>query len=155
MFIARENEKHWEAIMNATNVYLTFNGNCREAMTFYATCLGGEPNFTTFAQGPPEIAAMGKDAPDRILHGELHSGPVKLMASDTMPGMAFQAGNNFSIAIHCDTLAEMERLFGALSAGGKVTMAMHDAFWGGRFGMLTDRFGISWMLTYRAPGQHS
>ncbi len=141
--------------MNATNIYLNFDGNCREAMTFYGKCLGAEPGFTTFAQGPPDVAAMAKDTPDRILHTELHSGPVVLMASDTMPGMVFQAGNNFSIAIMCDTLAEMERLFAALSEKGKVTMAMHDAFWGGRFGMLTDRFGIQWMLSYRAPGQHS
>jgi PhnB protein len=141
--------------MNSTNVYLTFDGDGREALTFYAKCLGGEPNFVTFAQGPPDIAAMGTDTPDRILHAELHSGPVVLMASDTMPGMSFQKGNNFSIAIACDSLAEMEQMFGALGDGGKVTMAMHDAFWGGRFGMLTDRFGIQWMLSHRTPGQHS
>jgi len=141
--------------MNATNIYLTFEGNCRQAMTFYGKCLGGEPNFTTFAQGPPDIAAMGTDAPDRILHTELHSGPVVLMASDTMPGMAFHRGNNFSISLTCDTLAEMERLFAALGEKGSTTMAMHDAFWGGRFGMLRDQFGISWMLSYRTPGQHS
>lgn len=141
--------------MKATNVYLTFDGNCREAMTFYGKCLGGEPSFTLASAGPPEIAAMAKDAPDRILHSELHSGPVVLMASDTMPGMRFHPGNNFSISITCDSLAEMERMFPALGEGGKVTMAMHDAFWGGRFGMLTDRFGISWMLSYRAAGQHA
>jgi PhnB protein len=141
--------------MTATNIYLNFDGNCRQAMTFYGKCLGAEPNFTTFAQGPPDIAAMGKDAPDHILHTELHSGPVVLMASDTMPGMPFVRGNNFSISLTCDTLAEMERLFAALGEGGKVTMAMHDAFWGGRFGMLADQFGVQWMLSYRAPGQHS
>lgn len=141
--------------MNATNIYLTFDGNCREAMTFYGKCFGAEPGFTPFSAGPPEIAVAAKTAPERILHTELKSGPVVLMASDTMPGMAFQKGNNFSISITCDTLAEMERLFTALSANGKVTMAMHDAFWGGRFGMLTDQFGVSWMLSFRAPGQHS
>ena len=141
--------------MNATNVYLTFDGNCREAMTFYGRCLGAEPGFTTFAQGPPEVAAMAKDAGDRILHTELRSGPVVLMASDLMPGMRFHLGNNFSISLSCDSLAEMERLFGALGEEGTVTMAMHDAFWGGRFGMLLDRFGIQWMLSYRKAGQHT
>jgi PhnB protein len=141
--------------VTSTNIYLNFDGNCREAMTFYGKCLGAEPNFTTFAQGPPEVAAMAKNAADRILHTELHSGPVVLMASDTMPGMPFVRGNNFSISLTCDTLAEMERLFAALGEGGKVTMAMHDAFWGGRFGMLADQFGVQWMLSYRAPGQHS
>ena len=135
--------------MNATNIYLTFDGNCREAMAFYGKCLGGEPNFTPFSSGPPEVSAMAKATPDRILHAELHSGPAVLMASDTMPGMPFHRGRNFHISITCDSLAEMERMFAALSAGGTVTMAMHDAFWGGRFGMLTDQFGIGWMLSFR------
>lgn len=138
--------------MNATNIYLTFDGNCREAMTFYGKCLGAEPDFRTFSSGPPEVVAMAKAVPDRILHTELHSGPVVLMASDTMPGMPFLAGSNFSISISCDSLAEMERLFAVLSENGHVTMAMHDAFWGGRFGMLLDQFGISWMLSYRQAG---
>jgi len=76
--------------MNATNIYLTFDGSCREAMTFYGKCLQGEPNFTAFSSGPPEVAAMAKSTPDRILHAELKSGPVVLMASDTMPGMPFR-----------------------------------------------------------------
>jgi len=135
--------------MNATNVYLTFDGNCREAMTFYGKCLQAEPNFTPFSSGPAEVAAAAKATPDRILHTELKSGPLVLMASDTMPGMAFQRGDNFHISISCDSLAEMERLFAALSANGMVTMAMHDAFWGGRFGMFTDQFGIGWMLSFR------
>jgi PhnB protein len=87
------------------------------------------------------------------LHAELTSGPVALMASDTLPGMSFHQGNNFSICIDCETQPEMERLFAALSENGEVTMPLHDAFWGGRFGMLTDQFGISWMLSFRAPRQ--
>jgi len=114
-----------------------------------------EPGFTPFSAGPPEVLAAAKTAPDRILHSELHSGPVVLMASDTLPGMPFQRGNNFSISLTCESLPEMERLFAALGENGKVTMAMHDAFWGGRFGMLTDRFGISWMLSFREPGAHA
>ena len=140
--------------MNATNIYLTFDGNCREAMTFYGKCLGAEPGFTTFAQGPPDVAAMAKGAGDPILHTELHSGPVVLMASDSMPGMTFVKGSNFSISLTCDSLAEMEKLFAALGEEGTVTMAMHDAFWGGRFGMLVDRIGVQWMLSYREAGQH-
>ena len=135
--------------MKATNIYLTFDGNCREAMTFYGKCLGAEPGFTTFAEGPSEVAAMAKGAGERILHTELHSGPVVLMASDLMAGMRFHPGNNFSISLSCDSLAEMERVFAALGEGGAVRMAMHDAFWGGKFGMLVDRFGVSWMLSFR------
>jgi PhnB protein len=134
--------------MQATNVYLNFDGNCREAMTFYGKCLGTQPGFTPYS-GPPEAAELAKVAPDRILHSELHSGPLVLMASDVPPGAEYVQGNNFSISISCESLAEMERLFAALGENGKVTMPMHDAFWGGRFGMLTDQFGVSWMLSFR------
>ena len=135
--------------MKQSNIYLTFDGNCREAMTFYGECFQAEPNYTTFSSAPPEYAAAAKTAPDRILHTELASGPVVLMASDTMPGMPFRQGNNFSISLTCESEAELQRLFKALSEGGNVTMQLHNAFWGGRFGMLTDRFGISWMLSFR------
>ena len=118
-------------------------------MTFYGKCLQAEPNFTLFSAGPPEMPAAAKTAPDRILHAEITSGPVVLMASDTIPGTAFHPGNNFSISIACDSQPEMDRLFSAFSENGKVTMPMHNAFWGGRFGMLTDRFGVSWMLSFR------
>jgi PhnB protein len=118
-------------------------------MTFYGACFGSEPNLTSFSAGPPDVSAMAKADPERILHAELASGPVVLMASDSMPGTPFQQGNNFSISISCETQAEMEKLFTSLSEGGEVTMPMHDAFWGGRFGMLRDQFEISWMLSYR------
>jgi PhnB protein len=136
--------------MKGTITYLNFDGNCREAMTFYSRCLEADPNFTPFAAGPPEISAMAKGAQDRILHAELSVGPVTLMASDTLPGLPFQQGNNFSICLDCESQIEMESLFKALSENGEITMPMHDAFWGGRFGMLTDQFGISWMFSFRA-----
>jgi PhnB protein len=135
--------------MKATNVYLNFDGNCREAMTFYGKCLQGEPGFTPFSAGPPGMMPGAEAVPDRILHCELASGPMILMASDTLPGMDFRQGNNFSISITCETEAELDRLFSALGENGLVTMPLHDAFWGGRFGMLTDQFGVSWMLSFR------
>ena len=91
----------------------------------------------------------GEGFADRILHAELASGPVVLMASDGMPGSPFVKGTNFSISLTCESQEEMERIFAALSESGQVTMPMGDVFWGGRFGMLTDRFGISWMLSFR------
>jgi uncharacterized glyoxalase superfamily protein PhnB len=93
--------------MRATNTYLTFDGNCREAMTFYGKCLQAEPNFTPFSAGPAEMPPAAKAAPDRILHVELASGPMVLMASDTMPGMPFRQGNNFSICIDCESQAKL------------------------------------------------
>jgi PhnB protein len=135
--------------MKTTSTYLHFDGNCREAMTFYGRALQAEPNFTPFSAGPPEISSQAASAPDRILHAELASGPVVLMASDMLPGMPFVQGNNFAISLTCESLPEMERVFGALGEGGKVVMPIAVAFWGGHFGMLTDRFGVNWMLSFR------
>lgn len=82
------------------------------------------------------------------MHAALAKGPAMiLMASDTAPG-ELHSGNNFWLNIQCDSLDEIERLFGALGEGGTVKMPLHDAFWGARFGMLTDRFGINWMFNY-------
>lgn len=136
--------------MIATNTYLHFDGDCREAMNFYGQCLGAEPNFTPYSAGPSDLIAAAPDAAERILHAEFTSGPVVLMASDVLPEMPFQRGNNFSISIACESEEELTRLFQAFGDGGQVKIALHDAFWGGRFGMLTDRFGIHWLFTYRA-----
>ena len=136
--------------MKRAITYLNFDGTCREAMTFYGSCLGATPNLTPFSAGPAELPAVVKTTPDRILHAELASGPVVLMASDILPGMPFKLGNNFSICIDCETQPEMERLFNALGENGQVIMPLHDAFWGGRLGMLTDQFGINWMFSFRA-----
>ena len=84
------------------------------------------------------------------MHCELHVPPFVLMASDCPPDRPTVSGSNFSVCLTCESVAEEDRLFAALSAGGKVTLPLHDAFWGDRFGMLTDRFGISWMLSFRA-----
>jgi len=75
------------------------------------------------------------------------------MAPDTMPGMPFQQGNNFSVTINCESLPEIERLFTDLGTNGKVTMQLQDTFWGARFGMLTDQFGINWMFNFERPKQ--
>jgi len=85
------------------------------------------------------------------MHARLAKGSAVLMASDTMPGMPFHQGNNFSVTMACESADEINRLFKAFGENGKVTMALHDAFWGARFGMLTDKFGINWMFNYELP----
>jgi PhnB protein len=118
-------------------------------MTFYGKCLGAEPNITPFSAGSPPMPEVPKEVAERILHAELHSGPVVLMACDTQPGTLFRAGTNFSVSLGCESLAEMERLFAALGENGSVNLPLHDAVWGGRLGALTDQFGIQWMLSFR------
>jgi PhnB protein len=134
--------------MKEISTYLTFDGSCREAMKFYAKCLGAELQLMPFSEGPGEVP---KEAGDRILHAKLTKGLAVLMASDTMPGMPLQRGNNFSVSINCESLQEIEELFTALGEKGKVSMPLQDAFWGARFGMLTDQFGINWMFNFEKP----
>jgi PhnB protein len=130
--------------------YLNFDGNCKQAMQFYKQCLGGELHMAPFSEGPGNVPAEAKD---RILHARLAAGSSVLMASDTMPGMPFKQGNNFSICLNPESLAEAEKLFTALSEKGKVTMPLQDTFWGARFGTLTDQFGVNWMVNFEKPKQ--
>ena len=136
--------------MKEIGPYLAFDGNCREAMTFYQQCLGGELSVQSFGDVG---MAEGKGTEDRVMHARLVNGSAVLMASDTMPGHAHVEGTNVSLSLQCDSEDEVGRLYSALSAGGKATMEPQDTFWGARFGMLTDRFGMHWMLNFERPKQ--
>lgn len=130
--------------MKDMNPYLIFNGNCNEAMKFYEKSLNAELTMMPFSEGPD--CPPGSE--NRIMHARLSKGSVVLMASDTMPGMPFSAGNNFSISINCESTDEVKNFFTNLSEKGKVTMPLQDTFWGAYFGMLTDQFGINWMFNF-------
>ena len=136
--------------MKEINTYLTFDGNCREAMEFYKQCLGAELQMMPFSEAQGEL---GRESKDRVMHARLSKGSTLLMASDTMPGHPYQQGNNFSVSVQCESLAEIEGFFAALGEKGKVTMALQGTFWGARFGMLTDRFGVNWMFNFEHPKQ--
>jgi PhnB protein len=129
--------------MKSTNTYLNFDGNCREAMEFYSKCLGAELNIMPFSSAPFEAPF---EARDRIVHSRLTRGHFLLMASDTMPGMPYIPGNNFSISIECDSQDETKSLFSALGEAGKITMPLQDTFWGAYFGSCTDKYGVQWMF---------
>lgn len=133
--------------MKWINGYLSFDGNCKEAMEFYRDALGGDLQMMPYGEhggGTPEAAA-------RTMHARLEGGGALLMASDVPPGRPVTAGNNFSLAIENESAAEQDELFSALGQGGTVTMPLADQFWGARFGMLTDRFGVNWMFNLDAP----
>jgi PhnB protein len=136
--------------MKDFTTYLIFNGNCSEAMTFYKNCLDAELTMFPFSEAPDSMPAEAKD---RIMHARLAKGKATIMASDNMPGMAFMAGNNFSISIDCDTAEEIEKLFNALGENGTVKMPLQKTFYAARFGMLTDQFGFNWMFNFNEPGQ--
>jgi PhnB protein len=140
--------------MKELNTYLIFNGNCGEAMQFYAKCLGAELQLMKFGDMPeacPEGAPEGTK--DRIMHARLTKGKTVLMASDNGPGMSFTQGNNFSISIDCESAQEVDKYFAALGDKGKIKMPVQETFWAARFGMLTDKFGINWMFNFGKPQQ--
>ena len=132
--------------------FLTFDGNCREAMEFYKRCFEAELHLLPFSEAPCDLPAEARQS-DRIIHATLTKGFTILMASDAVPGAPFQPGDNFAVTVQCESLAEIERLFAALSEGGRVTMALQDTFWDARFGTLTDRFGVPWMFNFAHPKQ--
>jgi PhnB protein len=144
--------------MTLVNVYLTFNGNCEEAFTFYKSVFGGEfPYMGRFKDMPADESKKmpGADA-NKIMHVSLPiSKETMLMGSDVGGEWAphFSAGNNFSISINTDSKNEADRLFNGLSAGGMVTMPMNKTFWGDYFGMFTDKFGINWMVSFNEAQQ--
>jgi PhnB protein len=136
--------------MASINPYLNFPGTCGEAFDFYKSVFGGQ--FTTrmtFGETPKEAGMPVADIDkNRIMHVSLPIGNgTVLMGSDRVsfmgPGVT---GDNFAVSIQTDSRAEADKLFNGLSAGGKVTMPLVDAFWGAYFGMFTDKFGIQGMV---------
>lgn len=138
--------------MTTINIYLTFNGNCREAFGFYKSVFGGEFQYVgTFADVPPQegMPPMPENEKNNILHISLPiSAETMLMGCDSSKtfGSTTTEGNNFSVSINTATKEEAQRLFNGLSAGGKINMPLGDTFWGAYFGTFTDKFGINWMV---------
>ncbi|MDB6020555.1 MAG: phnB [Pedosphaera sp.] len=139
--------------MNATVVqpYLFFGGNCEEALEFYRTAIGARVEFMMRYKESPEPPPPGMVPPgyeNKIMHATFHVAGSTLMASDGCgEGQKF---DGFSLALSVPTEAEADQAFAALSAGGQVKMPLTKTFWSPRFGMLTDRFGISWMVSVMA-----
>jgi PhnB protein len=140
--------------MAIVNVYLTFNGNCEEAFDFYQSIFGGEfPYKGRFKDMPPQegMPPMPEADANKIMHISLPiSTETMLMGSDTGGEWAkdFKQGNNFSISVSAQSKDEADRIFNALAEGGKVTMPLASTFWGDYFGMLIDKFGINWMMSW-------
>ncbi len=134
--------------------YLSFGGNCREALTFYQSCLGGELSLQPFAESPyaDQVPAGARQA---ILHGSLTAGALTLFGSDA-GGMRspLVAGNSVGLSLNCESDAEIDALFAKLGEGGTITDPLAEMFWGAKFGSPTDRFGTHWLFNYdHAAGQ--
>ena len=131
--------------------YLFFDGKCEEALNFYKEVFNGEIEGLSKWKEAPADSGMPPVTPqteNRVMHANFRAKGVEFMASDAQPGKVYGEGA-ISLSIGTDDLAEAERVFNRLAEGGKVEMPMTDTFWGARFGMLTDRFGIDWMVNCR------
>ncbi len=126
------------------NPYLGFQDNARQAMEFYQTVFGGKLMMSTFKEFN---ASQDPSQDNKIMHAMLEAdNGMTLMASDTPCCMEYQAGTNYRISLSGENEAELKGYFEKLSAGGNVTMPLEKAIWGDTFGMLTDKFGVSWLV---------
>ena len=141
--------------MASVNVYLNYDGNCEDAFNFYKSVFGGEFAYVgRFKDMPPSDdggKAVSEEEGNRIMHISLPiSQETMLMGSDTGGEWAssYKQGNNFSISINANSKDEANHLFNGLSQGGQVTMPLANTFWGDYFGMLTDKYGVNWMMSF-------
>jgi PhnB protein len=125
------------------NPYITFNGNAREAMEYYKSVFGGDLTVNTFGEfGNPDPAIA-----DKVMHAMVTSPKgYMLMASDSGPGMTITPGNNMSISLSGDPGEGLEDVWDKLADGGSVQVPFEKQMWGDVFGMLTDKYGIQWMI---------
>jgi PhnB protein len=124
--------------------YVNFAGNCEEALNFYKEVLGGEVlQISHMGEGQMEVPEHVKG---KVMHARLKIGENVLYMSDTFDPASVTQGNNISLSLQPDTIAQTEDLFAKLSTGGIVKMPLQDTFWGARFGMFVDKFGIHWMF---------
>ncbi|MBL7703427.1 MAG: VOC family protein [Ferruginibacter sp.] len=133
--------------MTQINSYLTFNGNCREAMNFYKDCLGGELTLQTIGESPlaDRMPPVMKDC---ILHATLVKDKLILMGSDMVGENGLKKGNAVSMVVNCSSDEEIRSFYEKLSAGGNKDHALEESFWGATFGDLTDKYGNHWLLNY-------
>ena len=129
--------------------YLLFNGHCEEAVEFYKKALGAEVAMLMRFKDSPEPHAPGMLPPgseNKVMHVSFRVGDTTVMASDGFcKGQTDFQGLSLSLTVSNE--AEADRVFGALADGGQVQMPLNKTFWSPRFGMVTDRFGLGWMVT--------
>ena len=128
------------------NAYLTFDGQCEAAFTFYAQCLGGTLEAMFTFGDTPAAGDVPEGLRDKIMHARLVVGDQVLMASDNHPERPYEGIKGCTVSLNVDSIAEAERIFSALAEQGRVEMPLQQTFWAVRFGMLVDRFGVPWMI---------
>ena len=130
------------------NPYISFPGNAREAMEFYADVFGGKLDINTFG----ELGTQEPEQANKVMHAQFESNKgMTIMASDLAPGMEHIPGNNITISLSGDDQDELRGYWDKLSTGGNITMQLEKQVWGDEFGMCVDRFGVGWMVNIAQP----
>jgi PhnB protein len=134
--------------MAKINPFIKFNdAKCREGMNFYKDILGGELEIMTIGESPMKDD-VSADKQNLIMHSTLKKGDWMLIGSDMMRDKAV-IGDNVGVSLDCESEEEINRVFKKLAEGGEVFMAPEEAFWGAIFGMVTDKYGVEWMLNFQ------
>ena len=136
------------------NPYLSFRGDCEAAFTFYADCFGGELGEIFRYGGSPMASDVPADWANKVMHTTLTVGGQVMMGGDVAPER-YEAPKGFSMSLHMKDPAVADRVFEQLAKDGNVVVPLAQTFWAARFGMVVDRFGISWMINCEAAGAPS
>jgi len=142
--------------MNTTTPYLNFPGTCEEAFNYYRNVFGGELGIVSRFNEMPAEMPVPEGYGEKVMHISLDvDGKPMLMGSDAPEGFGppFNAGNNVHLSLDAESEVAAKRLYDALSEGGAVTMPLEPTFWAKLFAMVTDRYGINWMISYGEPDQ--
>ncbi len=127
--------------------YLFFDGDCEAALTFYKAVFGGDITITQRFEGSPMESKVPPAYKNKVMHSNFKSSSLKFMASDRRPGSPPIPDSRVALSLGTKNVHEAQRVFDRLAVGGKVEVPFSDAFWGGKFGMLTDKHGIDWMVS--------
>jgi PhnB protein len=130
--------------------YLFFGGRCEEAIEFYSKTLGAEVEMMMRFKENPEPSANPPGSDEKVMHASFRIGQSRVMASDGC-GDGKASFQGFSLSLSAANVDEANRLFAALAEGGQVQMPLNETFFSPRFGMVADRFGVSWMVIVSKP----
>ncbi len=130
------------------NPCLYFTGDAEEALQHYAAALGGEITIARYEDAPPMPEAPEPEWKRKVMYGSVHSPLGVVACMDAPPGRAGKPGNNFSISVQTDSESQAEAIFAKLSEGGEVTMPLSPTFFAKKFGMVNDKFDVTWMIGY-------
>lgn len=131
------------------DVYLVFDGDCRQAVEFYGQVFSSEPIIMSFGDAPPNPEfSIPEEAKNLVMHAQLMISGSRVMFSDNFPGSPFVKGNNIMLTIVSTDMDEVKSIFNKLKESGKVEMELQETFWSKCYGKLTDKFGVEWQVSH-------